>query len=81
MSESIGKRIRYVREKRGITQKWLAERIGITKQAMYKIEKSNIDLRGSRIAEFAKVLRVSSDYLLGLKEEEISDRIERLAVA
>ena len=81
MDEPIGKRIRSVRERRGITQKWLAERVGITKQSLYAIEKGDIDIRGSRVAAFAKALRVSADYLLGLKEEELSDKIEALAVA
>lgn len=80
MEESIGERIRSVREKRGITQKWLAERVGISKQALYAIEKGKIDVRGSRVAAFAKALRVSTDHLLGLKDEEISDRIEEFAI-
>jgi len=79
--ESIGKRIRSVRLRRGITQKWLAEKVGISKQAMYAIETGDSDLGGSRVAAFAKALRVSSDYLLGLKEtEELSDNIEEFVV-
>jgi transcriptional regulator with XRE-family HTH domain len=68
--ESIGQRIKSVRERRGITQKWLAEQIRISKQAMWAIENGGGDIGGKRVAEFAKILRVSSDYLLGLKEDE-----------
>jgi transcriptional regulator with XRE-family HTH domain len=80
--EGIGKRIRFVRERRGITQLWLAQRAGISKQGMYAIETGKADPRATRLAMIAKALRVSADYLLGLKDEEISeDRLAGVAVA
>ena len=77
----VGKRIREVREYRGIPQQWLAQRAGISKQAMYAIETGEVDPRSSRVAAIAKALRVSTDYLLGLKEtEELSDTMKVFAV-
>jgi transcriptional regulator with XRE-family HTH domain len=77
----IGKRIRDVRQRRGITQMWLAKRAGITKQAMYAIEAGNVDPRATRVAKIAQALRVSTDYLLGIRDEEIvDDRRELYAV-
>ena len=78
----VGERIKEVRQRRGITQLWLAQRIGISKQGMYAIEAGHADPRSSRVAEIARALRVSTDYLLGLKdEEELLDSIEVCAVA
>jgi DNA-binding XRE family transcriptional regulator len=70
---AIGHRIRTVRNRRGITQLWLATRAEISKQAMYAIEVGRADAKATRIARIAKALRVSTDYLLGLKDEEIVD--------
>lgn len=81
-SGTIGSRIKEVRQRRGITQMWLAKRIGISKQGLYAIESGLADPRASRIADIARALRVSTDYLLGLKdEEELVDITENYAVA
>ena len=66
----IGQRIREVRQLRGISQQWLARRAGISKQAMYAIETGEVDPRATRIIDIAKALRVSTDYLLGVKDHE-----------
>jgi len=78
----LGKRIREVRRHRGISQQWLAQQAGLSKQALYAIETGEVDPRASRVAKIAKALRVTSDYLLGLKDtEELGDMVRPLAVA
>jgi len=77
----IGRRIKDVRQRRGITQMWLAEKTGITKQAMYAIEAGKAVPKAPHVAKIARLLRVSSDYLLGLKDEKIvEDRQHVLAL-
>jgi transcriptional regulator with XRE-family HTH domain len=71
MSESIGARIRKARVKYGMSQAELARRIDVSLNAMNKIELGNTpDPRASRIRAIADVLRVSTDYLLGRKDED-----------
>ena len=66
----------------GISQQWLAQQAGLSKQALYAIETGEVDPRASRVAKIAKALRVTSDYLLGLKDtEELGDMVRPLAVA
>jgi len=78
----LGRRIREVRRHRGISQQWLAQQAGLSKQALYAIETGKVDPRASRVAKIAKALRVTSDYLLGLKDtEELGDMVRPLAVA
>jgi transcriptional regulator with XRE-family HTH domain len=78
----MGQRIRYVRLRRGITQMWLAERVEVSKQAMYAIEAGRSEAKARHVKRIAKALRVSADYLLGLKDEEISEeRLSTYAVA
>jgi transcriptional regulator with XRE-family HTH domain len=54
----------------GMTQAELARRIGISTQGMNLIETGNTpDPAASRVREIARVLRVSADFLLGLKDK------------
>lgn len=65
----IGKRLRTLISSRGLKQKWVAERAGINENSLQRI----LDDRGapsvSSLAKIAEALGVSSDYLLGLKDE------------
>ena len=58
-------RIRILREDRGISQVELAERIGVSKQNMYKYENDIItNIPSDKIESMAKVLNVSYEDLL-----------------
>jgi len=71
MEKTLGERIRRIRQVRGLTQTELAHHIGISKTAMNQIESSKTSDPGvSRVTAIARVLQVSSDYLLGLKEDD-----------
>jgi len=70
MAENLGDRIRKVRERYGMSQAELARRIGISKNSMNLIEASKTpDPAASKVRAIADVLRVSTDYLLGRKDD------------
>ena len=52
--EKIGKLIREERKKKGLTQAELAERVGITRQTLSKMERGKVAL--VTVASFLKVL-------------------------
>ena len=79
MAETLGDRVHFTRRKRGLTQRELADRMGMTNVTISRIEKNAVtDIRPDTLIELAKALDVSTDYLLGLKDE---DEEERLAAA
>lgn len=59
-------RIRKAREEAGYTQTRLAEKLGISKQLLYKYENGSItNIPLDRIEEIAKLCGVRPDYLAG----------------
>ena len=67
---SIGERICLIRKKRGLTQKNLADEIGIPRYLISGYERGRLRLYDEMVARFAMALNVSADKILGLKEEE-----------
>ena len=68
--ETLGQRIKAQRIRIGMTQDELAEELLIPKASVSAYENDRIDIKGSRIAELAKALEVTPNYLLGFSEEE-----------
>jgi transcriptional regulator with XRE-family HTH domain len=67
----IGTRILLARRKRGLRQGEVAKLAGISQKQMSQIETGKRPgVQAVTIAKIAQVLHVSTDYLLGLKEEE-----------
>lgn len=62
---TFGERIVYFREKRGLSQKALAELIGITANRLYYYEKDKRQPDVALIKAIAKALSISGDDLLG----------------
>lgn len=61
-----GERIRISREKKGLSQIELAERIGVSKQNMYKYENNIItNIPSDKIETIAEILEVSPGYIMG----------------
>jgi transcriptional regulator with XRE-family HTH domain len=58
----IGQRLRQVRESRDISQRVLAERLGITHQQVQKYEDGKNRLTVSRLDEICKVLEIAPHY-------------------
>lgn len=69
---TVGDRIRKHRELSGISQTDLAEKIGVSKQTLYKYEKNVItNIPSDKIEEIAKALNVSESCLMGWENKEI----------
>lgn len=66
-------RIVLAREKAGMSQKELAEKLGISPSTLNGYEKGNHDPKSAGLIGIAKACNVTTDYLLGL-----SDNIEKL---
>lgn len=68
---TIGERIKLLREDKKITQSELAERIGTTKQNIYKYENGIItNIPSDKIEAIAYVLGVSPIYIMGWGEQK-----------
>jgi transcriptional regulator with XRE-family HTH domain len=66
----IGKKIERIRKLRGLTQDEVGTGLGISKQAVSKLEQSE-SIEEERIEQIAKVLGVTTDGLLNFNEEKI----------
>ncbi len=64
----MGERIGILRQKKGMTQSALAEKLDITPQAISKWERGQSFPDLSRLDDLAKTLEVSVDYLLTGKD-------------
>lgn len=66
---TLGDRIRYIREKRNILQKQLADALGITNVQLSRYETGDRKPDPDTLKEIAKYLEVSTDYLHGLTND------------
>jgi transcriptional regulator with XRE-family HTH domain len=64
-SRLIGNRLQNIRKKRGLTQKGLAERIGVTREAIASYESGRSHLTDLTLIDLSAALRVSADEILG----------------
>src|SRR5574340_585565 len=67
-AESIGERIARLRKERGLTQKQLAEKVGIIQVLVSDYEKGKLRLHAEMVVRFARALGVKTDEFLGLTE-------------
>lgn len=65
----ISNRIKTAREAAGLSQEKLAEKIGVSRNAVAKWENGNSMPQIDKLASLSLSLGVSSDYLLGIKQE------------
>ena len=64
MVNNIADRIRYLRDKAGYTQTYLAKRLGISRSAVNSWEMSLSSPSIANIIEMTEIFHVSADYLL-----------------
>lgn len=71
--EQVGNNIQKVLNEQGKTQQFLAEQLGISKQVMNKIVSGSKAINVAEISQIAKLLNVSTDYLLnvGIVQEPV----------
>lgn len=73
MITNIGDKIRYLRDKSGFTQSYLAKRLGISRSAVNSWEMSLSSPSLSNIIEMMDIFHVTADYLLGTSEKMLVD--------
>lgn len=77
----FSKRLKELRFKHNISQKQLAEKLGVSQQSVAKWEKGDSTPKPSAISEIANIFSVSSDYLLGIeKPHSVSDEDIKFAL-
>jgi len=63
---AFGERLVAAREEAGLSQRDLADKLGITQRALSWWEREPVALRPEQVAQLATVLEVSTDSLLGM---------------
>lgn len=63
--------VKRMRERAGMTQKQLAEALGITQQSVYYYESGDRDIKASTLIEMSKILKCSVSELLGIKSARV----------
>lgn len=66
---TVSERLIFLMENMDMKQTELAERIGISKQSLYKYLHCKCEPRAEIIARMAKVLHTSADYIVGLTND------------
>jgi transcriptional regulator with XRE-family HTH domain len=80
---SLGDRLLLLRRHKRLTQKQLADAVGLSPNTIARVERNVVEtLRGDTIAKLARVLGASTDYLLGLTDESgVESELQPAAVA
>lgn len=65
----FGRRVNEARERVGLTQQQLAEKLGSSQRAIARWERDSIALRPDQLFVLADVLGVSLDYLIGRSQD------------
>ncbi len=66
--KAIGRRLRELRRRRGLTQTEIAEQLGIGQALVSNYERGAARMHGALVAGFAKALNATADEVLGLKD-------------
>lgn len=79
MKKEIGNRISYLLNKNGISQKELADRINVSESVVSRYISEEREPKANVLANIATALRTTSDYLLGIEDDDFSQpRIKRM---
>jgi transcriptional regulator with XRE-family HTH domain len=73
----IGQRIAAARRRADISQRELAQRLGVTQQTIAPLERRTSMPRGTTLVKVADILNVSINELLGVKEDDRSNGMAR----
>lgn len=80
-TEALGRRIAFYREKRGLSQKELAARIGVHVQQMSKYERGANEPGALKLRDIAWHLKVGQSRLTGRENPETEKAIEAFSAA
>ena len=70
MELTFGKRIRNLREDKDLNQTQLGKAVNMTQRKISYIENGTYEPSIDEIVSFCRFFNVSSDYLLGIKEDK-----------
>ena len=70
---AIGQRCAKLRKAKGLTQKELAQKLGVTQSVVSDYERGALRLHGELIIQLATILGAATDELLGLSAEPITE--------
>ena len=70
------KNLKFLRQRKGLSQQQLAEVIGVSQQSVYKYEKQNIEPELSVLISMADFFETSVDYLIG--HSDVNHKIEEV---
>lgn len=77
MTKTVGDRIKEQRELNRISQVELAEKMGVSKQTLYKYENNIVtNIPSDKIQIIAKILGISPSYLMGWEDDLSDDNAE-----
>jgi len=79
-NEPIGKRLAIFRKEQGLTQKELADKIGVTRSVIMDYERNKNHLYDDIIIRIVIVLGISADELLGLKQTQKKEYPSKLRI-
>ena len=74
---TIGERVMLIRRRRGLTQRELAAMTHMSPTVLNRLENGLQSVYAERLATLARVLDVSSDYLLGLHDTQAAPSTAR----
>ena len=79
MGKNLGVRIAETLEKRNMTQKELAERLGISEGVISRYISGDREPKPEMVANLATALNTTSDHLLGIENDEFDHpRVRRI---
>ncbi len=70
---NFGRKVKLLRKERGLTQKQLADMVGVAVSAISAYEAGNRYPTYSGLVSLARIFHVSTDYLLGIANTRIVD--------
>ena len=68
--KAIGRRLRDLRKRQGMTQAELATELGVNQTAVSDYEKGEVRIHAAMLAALAKALKTSADAILGLQKSK-----------
>lgn len=68
--QTIARRLRELRKRRGLSQVELAQKVGIDQTLLSTYERGAVRIHGAMVAALATALRATTDVLLGLKDSK-----------
>jgi transcriptional regulator with XRE-family HTH domain len=74
--QTIARRLRELRKRRGLTQVELAAKVGIDQTLLSTYERGTVRIHGAMVAALAKALRTTTDEVLGMKESKENGAIK-----